>query len=142
MHEADSLIDYSMKFISTPYIWGGNNPLIGFDCSGFVCEVLKSHGYLKHNIDYSANDLLNYSKRYFLKKDTPIKADLLFFGTNPNMACHVAIALNNKLMIESAGGNSKTKELSHAIKRNAFVKIRPIKYRNDLIAIYKVVNDD
>lgn len=38
---ADSIIDFAKTFIGTPYVWGGNDPNSGFDCSGFVCYVYK-----------------------------------------------------------------------------------------------------
>jgi len=31
----------------TFYLWGGDDPLAGFDCSGFVIEILKSVGILE-----------------------------------------------------------------------------------------------
>lgn len=41
---ADSIIDLAKSYLGTPYVWGGENPESGFDCSGFVCYVFKSFG--------------------------------------------------------------------------------------------------
>ncbi len=39
----DSITDTAMKFINSPYIWGGRIPS-GIDCSGFTQLVCKIHG--------------------------------------------------------------------------------------------------
>ncbi|MDP3443195.1 MAG: NlpC/P60 family protein, partial [Ignavibacteria bacterium] len=39
----DSLINYTKKFIGTPYRYGGRSEK-GFDCSGFVYYVFKNFG--------------------------------------------------------------------------------------------------
>ncbi len=39
---ADSIVNFAKTFIGTPYVWGGNNPEGGFDCSGFICYVYKA----------------------------------------------------------------------------------------------------
>ena len=39
----DSLADTAMKFINSPYIWGGRIPS-GIDCSGLTQLVYKIHG--------------------------------------------------------------------------------------------------
>jgi cell wall-associated NlpC family hydrolase len=40
----DYIINFSEKFIGTPYRYGGKQPG-GFDCSGFVCYVYGQLGY-------------------------------------------------------------------------------------------------
>ncbi len=37
--DRDSIIEYAKKYIGTPYVYAGNNPKKGFDCSGFVSYV-------------------------------------------------------------------------------------------------------
>lgn len=39
---ADSIVGFARNFIGVPYVWGGNEPASGFDCSGFVCYVYKA----------------------------------------------------------------------------------------------------
>jgi cell wall-associated NlpC family hydrolase len=40
---AGSLVKQAIKFVGTPYVWGGTSPS-GFDCSGFVQYVYKQIG--------------------------------------------------------------------------------------------------
>lgn len=39
--ERDSIITYSKQYLGTPYLYAGNDPNKGFDCSGFVSYVFK-----------------------------------------------------------------------------------------------------
>lgn len=39
--DRDSIISYAKKYLGTPYLYAGNNPKKGFDCSGFVSYVFK-----------------------------------------------------------------------------------------------------
>ena len=40
------MIEYSKTFIGKPYRWGGEG-VLGFDCSGFIQEVLRCVGLRK-----------------------------------------------------------------------------------------------
>ncbi|KFF02478.1 C40 family peptidase [Flavobacterium reichenbachii] len=40
--ERDSIIAYAKKYLGTPYLYAGNDPKKGFDCSGFVSYVFKN----------------------------------------------------------------------------------------------------
>lgn len=40
--DRDSIIAFAKKYIGTPYLYAGNDPQKGFDCSGFVSYVFKN----------------------------------------------------------------------------------------------------
>lgn len=128
-------IEYAKKFIGTPYLWGGDDPMTGFDCSGFIIETLKAVGILKETYDSSAHNLFNHFKA--LGQTVPPTSIstgyLLFFGTKSKIS-HVAIAISKDFQLEAAGGNSYTTSTASAAAINAFVKIRPINNRKDLVA--------
>ncbi|NBW16396.1 MAG: peptidoglycan endopeptidase [Caulobacteraceae bacterium] len=134
----DTLIRYAIRFVGVPYIYGGNNPMSGMDCSGFVCECLKAVGIVASHRDYSARDLFKLLKeREGCKVTRKVERGcVLFFGKKDSLISHVAIAISDKLMIESGGGDAGTISKEKAEKSNAFVRIRPI--RNDLIGIVKI----
>lgn len=127
-----NLIDYARSFLGLPYIYGGNNPLTGMDCSGFVCEVLKSAGVIGHREDLSAQQLYD---RFSLNGSVGVEqlGALAFFGKSVVDVGHVGILIDPYRMIEAGGGESTTVNLEEAKKRNAFVKIRPFKYRSDFL---------
>lgn len=41
----DEVVRIAKKYLGVPYVWGGNNPRIGLDCSGLVKLVFKEMGY-------------------------------------------------------------------------------------------------
>jgi cell wall-associated NlpC family hydrolase len=40
--DRDSIIQFALNYRGVPYVYAGNNPSKGFDCSGFVYYVFKS----------------------------------------------------------------------------------------------------
>ncbi|OXA85331.1 C40 family peptidase [Flavobacterium hercynium] len=39
--DRDSIVAYAKNYLGTPYLYAGNDPKKGFDCSGFVSYVFK-----------------------------------------------------------------------------------------------------
>lgn len=42
--DRDSIISYAKNYLGVPYVYAGNDPKTGFDCSGFVSYVFKNFG--------------------------------------------------------------------------------------------------
>lgn len=42
--DRDSIISYAKNYLGVPYLYAGNDPGKGFDCSGFVSYVFKNFG--------------------------------------------------------------------------------------------------
>ena len=115
----------AFKFLGKPYIWGGDDPVSGFDCSGFCVEILKSIGLLPRKGDWTAQGL--WSK--FYKKcevDKPYNGCLIFWSNaRGDKIIHVEYAVNKYLAIGASGGGSKTQNRANAISQNAYIKVRP-----------------
>ena len=122
-----------MQLVGTPYRWGGDDPLKGFDCSGLVIELLQSCGQLPRNFDTTAQGLYDKFLNKGLISSTGF-GSLVFFGKSTSKITHVGFMLDSFRMIEAGGGGSSTTTVEEAARRNAFVRIRPITWRNDLVA--------
>ena len=131
--EVDLFIKCAFNWIGTPYIWGGDDKS-GIDCSGLVQECLKSIGKNPPGGDKTADGIYRAMIEYRDTEHWPCKGSLLFFGKEDRIT-HTAIAIDSNFMIEAGGGNRYTTTVEKAIKRRAFVRMRPIKYRRDLRAL-------
>lgn len=123
------------SFIGKPYIWGGDTPMQGFDCSGFVLELLKSVGLFPSKIDTTAQGLAAYFKAIPAKSIRPAFGDLVFFGEDFEKITHVGFALNDDLFVEAGGGNSSCVDVASAITHKAYIRIRPLMSRKDLVGL-------
>ncbi|NVM21412.1 MAG: C40 family peptidase [Desulfobacterales bacterium] len=125
---------YAKRLLFLPYLWGGDDPMAGFDCSGLVLEVLQSVGKIKHKIDMTADSLY----KSFMDKQVPKGyAGCLVFWFKGTKAAHVEMMINDCFLIGSSGGSSKTLNRQQAIEQNAFIKMRPLGYRR---GPYKIVD--
>lgn len=129
----ESAVNYAWYFIGTPYLWGGENPIEGYDCSGFVQEVLRSVG-LDPTGDQTAQALWEYFKKEGDAAPKPRAGALAFYGSRYRIS-HVAFCINDHQIIEAGGGGKKTRSKEDAANHNAFIRLRPIDHRKDLIEI-------
>lgn len=74
-----TIIGEAMKYIGTPYRWGGKTPA-GFDCAGFVRYVYSKFGL---TLGPSAPSQVKEGKR--LKADEIAPGDLVFYGGSRNV---------------------------------------------------------
>lgn len=135
--------DYALQLCGVPYKWGGETPLAGFDCSGFAQEIMRAVG-LQPPHDMTSAQLRQHYKKHDIPtptresvRDCPPGA-LLFYGRAK--ITHVAVSIGFGLMVEAGGGGSSTKTLADAIKAEAFVRVRPILRRGDLVAACDPIN--
>ena len=124
---------YAKKFIGTEYRYGddeygGDDPIMGMDCSGYFSEVLRGVGLLDDDERLSSMQL--YER---FKHATPInkrrKGLLYLYGNSAGRIYHVAMVIDRNTIVEAGGGSRSTKDSKTAAIRNAFVRIRPITHR-------------
>lgn len=117
-------MEVAWRFLGKEYKWGGDDPVAGFDCSGFCIEILKSVGILPIKGDWTAQGLWNLLEEY--KVDEPYGGCLVFWtNENGDRIIHIEFAISPSYCIGASGGGSKTNDISDAIDQNAYIKIRP-----------------
>lgn len=124
-----TLIEYAETLQGTIYKWGGNNPLEGFDCSGYVCWLLKCVNLLKG--DHSAQMLFDKLKESSVS-NSPIHGSIVFYGSTLKSITHCAFALDTRLCMEAGGGGRKTTR-KIAIIDGACVRLALIERRRDYL---------
>lgn len=94
----ENIADTAMKFINSPYIWGGRIPS-GIDCSGFTQLVYKLHGI---KIPRFSRDQAEKGENVaFLEQTQP--GDLVFFDNERGVISHAGIIISRGLVIHASG---------------------------------------
>jgi cell wall-associated NlpC family hydrolase len=110
----NQFVETAATYMGIPYVWAGDRPSTGFDCSGFTQYVYAQHGVdLPHYSGYQAQMGLPVN----LESIQP--GDLVAFGFPVH---HVGIYIGDGLFI-------------HAPRTGDVVKISPLSERTNLAAI-------
>lgn len=127
---ANELVENAKELVGVRYVWGGNTPQYGLDCSGLLYYIQKKAGSEVGDLTASG-----YSK---LGTRIPIGeqkvGDFLFFGTP---VTHCAIFIGNGYMIESRGSRKNT-----ASNPGIGVVKSLVSRRSDLSCIRRVWDED
>jgi cell wall-associated NlpC family hydrolase len=90
----DSLITYAKTLIGIPYLYASSNPLVGFDCSGFITHVF---AHFNLSVPRSSVDFTNYG-REVSRTDAKPGDLILFTGTDSTIRVvgHMGIVILNR----------------------------------------------
>ena len=120
---ANGVLIRAIGLVGTPYRYGGNSPVGGFDCSGLVQFVFRD----------SAGIRLPRSTRELVAIDAPAVArdalqpgDLVFFGPSGGGASHIGIYVGEGRFVHapSSGGTVRLDLLDNEYWRRAYVGAR------------------
>lgn len=133
------LFHYALSMVGLPYIIGGDDNISGYDCSGLVIELLQSAGQWPRGVDATAQGIFDHFEKGGNAAYSPSSqfGALIFYGKSVTNITHVAFGLDPYRMIEAGGGDFSTKTKEDAERQNAYVRIRPIDFRKDRVAILK-----
>lgn len=115
---ATRAVQVALVQVGTPYLWGGETPGVGFDCSGLV-----QHAYATAGVDLPRTAQAQHDAGPLLPAGTaPQPGDLVFFGVSSSRITHVGIALGNGRMVD-------------APHSGALVRVEPINGFGQIVAI-------
>lgn len=94
-----SVIDTGSEMLGTTYVWGGNDPRIGLDCSGFTQLVFARNGYALPRVSRQ-QATAGVAVPPFLDLLAP--GDLVFFAGDGVRIDHVAIYVGDGRILHSS----------------------------------------
>ena len=99
----EELVKTTMRFIDTPYLWGGSSADTGFDCSGLTMTVYQLNG-----LNLPRNSKRQFETGYPVHRDNLLKGDLVFFSSNKwGTVTHVGVYAGNGRFIHAPGKGKK-----------------------------------
>lgn len=104
---AGTAVQYALAQVGTPYVWGGEQAGVGFDCSGLAQAAMAAAGIAVPRV---AQDQFDVGPR--LPAGAPLApGDLVFFGSGPADVTHVGLVVDPAgLMVDAphAGADVRT----------------------------------
>ena len=97
----NQLVNSAYQYLGIPYVFGGNTPDEGFDCSGFTKYVFSHNGI---NLPRLADEQYAVGQR--IRRSELMPGDLVFFTTYEPGVSHTGIYVgnNNFISATSSGG--------------------------------------
>ncbi len=115
---ASELALSAMGLLDVPYKWGGNSPLTGLDCSGFVKAVYEGAAGIA--LPRQTSDQANATQP--IAPSAMEAGDLVFFNTTNRPFSHVGIYLGDGKFIHSprAGASIRVENMAVSYWQSRF----------------------
>ena len=98
---AAGILTTAKRYLGTHYRYGGESPVSGFDCSGFVQYVFGRHGV---KLPRTSREQASAGHSVPLDVASLRPGDLLLFASTGTTVNHVAIYAGNNRILHSAAG--------------------------------------
>ena len=98
------IVNYALKFVGNPYVWGGTSLTNGADCSGFTQSVLRNFGI---SVPRVSREQANTGKG--IKSSDMRPGDLIFYTNSKGTVNHVAMYIGNGQIVHAASRRSGIK---------------------------------
>jgi cell wall-associated NlpC family hydrolase len=122
------VLDEADQYVGVPYVWGGNTPQSGFDCSGFTKYVFAHQGI---GLPRTSREQARVGRAVPLDFGSMIPGDLLLFAEPEEAISHVAIYVGSGRIIHSSSAMGGVQYLDLDGDRSAW-------YVQNLVAVRRV----
>jgi peptidoglycan DL-endopeptidase LytE len=95
------LVADASQLLGKPYVWGGETPQVGFDCSGFIVYLFKKQGI---SLPRTVATIWNVGTPV----SSPSVGDIVFFETSRSGPSHAGIYIGNRQFIHSGSSTGVT----------------------------------
>ena len=126
---ADLTLRTADRYVGTPYVWGGETPAEGFDCSGFVRYVFARNDIWLPRV---SRDQAGAGERVQPLVANLREGDLIFFTGRDGVIDHVAIYAGDGRIIHSSSSGGGV-AYDHLDSR------RGRWYRDQMVAVRRVI---
>lgn len=99
------VVNYALQFVGNRYVWGGNDPHTGADCSGFVRYVLSNVAGV--GLPRTSRDQAKVGRAVSSSEMRP--GDLIFYTNKSGVVNHVAMYIGNGQIVHAASRKSGIK---------------------------------
>ena len=101
----NKVVNYALQFVGGRYVWGGNDPHTGADCSGFVKYVLQHAAGV--SLPRTSREQAKVGKSISSSEMRP--GDLIFYAGSNGVVNHVAMYIGNGQIVHAASRKSGIK---------------------------------
>lgn len=97
----NQIVNFALKYVGNPYVWGGTSLTKGADCSGFVQSVLRNYGI---NLPRTSREQAKVGRAINSSQMRP--GDLIFYANSSGTINHVAMYIGNGQIVHAASRRS------------------------------------
>jgi cell wall-associated NlpC family hydrolase len=114
---AARVLETADKYVGVPYVWGGNTPQSGFDCSGFTRYVFARQGI---TLPRTSREQARAGTGVALDFGAFLPGDLLLFAEPDEAISHVAIYVGDGRIIHASSAAGEVTYLDLGGDRSAW----------------------
>lgn len=100
------VVDYALRFLGNPYVYGGTSLTNGADCSGFVQAVYAHFGYSLARSSKAQGIDTKY-REVEVKLSELLPGDLIFYANSNGVVYHVAMYIGDGKVVHASNSQKR-----------------------------------